>query len=308
MDLPAGSYHLSALLLRASMSYFPPARLMPSITSISLFFTRKNPHLKILVESFYDAPAAGNTCKISGLNLLPHLKKRSGSSLAGRLQEDGKWVTEYCKDSKDTNHQEHNHARNKATAFASIRTESLETRREEVITLWNAGIRPKDILTDLRKNHNLHITFKDMTNLLAKHRREELAGLTPIQWLYDTLRSSTEYWWKGKRDETGRVQSLFLVPRTGIELIQRHPFILKFDCTYKKNRFNMPLLNTCGASATKSAPSLGCCFLSTETKASYAWTLRQLRELIQEEQIPLPTCVITRPLQTRHMPNCTGFA
>lgn len=140
-------------------------------------------------------------------------KKRSGSSqmcrgpvlLAGRLQQDGKWVTEYCKDSKDTNHQEHNHVRNTATAFASIRTESLKTRREEVITLWNAGIRPKDILTDLRKNHNLHITFKDVTNLLAKPRREELAGRTPIQWLYNTLRSSTEYWWKEKRDETGRV-------------------------------------------------------------------------------------------------------
>ena len=148
-------------------------------------------------------------------------------------------------------------------------------------------------MTDLRKNHNLHITFKDVTNLLAKHRREELAGRTPIQWLYDTLRSSTEYWWKEKRDEAGRVQSLFLVPRTGIELIQLHPFILKFDCTYKTNRFNMPLLNICGASATKSAPSLGCCFLSSETKASYAWTLRQLCDLMQEEQIPLPTCVIT---------------
>lgn len=228
-------------------------------------------------------------------------KKRSGSTqmcrcpvlLAGRLRQDGKWVTEHCQDSRDTNHQEHNHPRNTANAFTSFRTESLNNQQQEIIKLWNTGIRPKDILTDLRKNHNLSVTLQDIMNLLAKHRMEELAGRTPIEWLYDTLRSSTEYWWREKRNKTGQVQSLFLVPRTGIELIQRHPFILKFDCTYKTNRFNMPLFNICGASSTRSAPSLGCCFLSSETKASYAWALRQLCELMQEEQIPLPTCIIT---------------
>ena len=121
---------------------------------------------------------------------------------------------------------------------------------------------------------------------------EELAGRTPIRWLYDTLQSSNKFWWREKQDEAGRVQSLFLVPRTGIELLQRHPFILKFDCTYETNRFNMPLFNICGASASKAAPSLGCCFLSSETKTS-AWALRQLHEVMQEEKMPFPTYVIT---------------
>ena len=213
--------------------------------------------------------------------------------LAGHLRQDGKWITKQCKDAQDTNHQQHNHPRNTATSFASFRTESLSTHKEKIIELWNTGMRPKDILTNLRKNHNLHVTSKDVINLLGKHRMEELAGRTPIRWLYDTLQSGNKFWWRERRDEAGRVQSLFLVPRTSIELLQRHPFILKFDCTYKTNRFNMPLFNICGASASKAAPSLGCCFLSSETKTSYAWALRQLHELMQEEKMPFPTCVIT---------------
>ena len=231
-------------------------------------------------------------------------KKRQGSSqmcgcpvmLAGRKrQNDSKWVTEAYQGTADTSHETHNHAADLSSAFPAFRASQVQSKKAEILRLWNSGIRPSKILTSLREQNDVKdIQLKDIQNLTAKHRREELAGRTPIQWLYDTLQGQgDDYWFKEKRNDQGQVQYLFIAPRTGIELYRRHPFVLKMDCTYKTNRFNMPLLNICGTTSQRKAPNLGICLMPNEQEVSFAWCLRQIQELLEEYNIPRPTCVIS---------------
>ena len=101
-----------------------------------------------------------------------------------KRQPNGLWVSSVQK-------QDHNHDAMAAESFGYIRSQVLSQRRADAVTMWNSGIRPRDIVTSLANPQLPHVTpiqnvtRKDIINLLAKHRQEELAGRTPLQWLYD---------------------------------------------------------------------------------------------------------------------------
>ena len=80
------------------------------------------------------------------------------------------------------------------------------------------------------------------------------------------------------------MQYLFIAPYSGIELYRRYPFVLKLDCTYKTNSFNMPLPNICGTTSQRKAPNLGICLMPNEQEVSFAWCLRQIQELLEEHR------------------------
>ena len=81
----------------------------------------------------------------------------------------------------------HNHPWIHRDAFGGVRASTLATRHQDIVNWWNSGIRPREIVTSLARCDPpiTGVTSKDVINLLAKHRRHELAGRRPIQWLYD---------------------------------------------------------------------------------------------------------------------------
>ena len=163
-----------------------------------------------------------------------------------------------------------------------------------MLLLNSSIIGPPRILTNLREQHDVKgIQVRDIQNLTAKHRREELAGRTPIQWLYNTLQGQdNEYRFRERLNNGGQVQYLFIAPHSGIELYRRNPFVLKVDCTYKTNRFSMPLLNICGTTSQRKAPNLVIRLMPNEEEPTFAWSFRQIQELLEEYKIPRPTCII----------------
>ena len=206
---------------------------------------------------------------------------------------DGKWKIGFKKQGHQE--QQHNHQAGDVSVFAETRRQRIEPYKQEIIDLWNSGISPSQILTKLRQKPELQCLQRwDVTNLLSKHTREELAGRTPIEWLYETLRHRTsDYWFREKRDPQGQVEFLFIARRTGMTIFQRHPYVLKIDATYKTNRFNMPLLNICGSTSSKSSPNLAVCFMRDETEESFNWVLATLADLIRELDVPTSTCICT---------------
>jgi hypothetical protein len=56
---------------------------------------------------------------------------------------------------------------------------------------------------------------------------------------------------------------------TAIDLWKKNPDVLLLDCTYKTNRFNMPLLNICGITGNNKTPQFTLCFLSSELEEDY---------------------------------------
>src|SRR6202165_1738456 len=71
-------------------------------------------------------------------------------------------------------------------AFSSYRSANLALYKERIIAMWRAGTRPGQIISNIREEGGeVHFGLQDIQNLLSVCRREELAGRTPIEWLYE---------------------------------------------------------------------------------------------------------------------------
>ena len=304
--LPCGPLPAVGLVFNTAKDFIDGAKEHANKNGYDLVISRQNPNSRN--PSYISLRCSkGRTYKADKRCVnTEESKRRQGSTqmcgcpalIAARKRQDGLWVVEACPGSKQSpvDHSKHNHeAVESPSVFPAVRQQLLQAQKAEILRLWNSGIRPTKILTSLRADSQLlGIRRSDILNLIAKHRSEELRGRTPIEWLYDTLREQSDsYWFSEKRDTEGRLQFLFVAPQSGIVLYRLYPYVLKLECTYKTNRFNMPLLNMCGTTSFRSAPNLGCCLMSSETEAAYAWAFHQLSELMAHFEIPAPECVVS---------------
>ena len=138
-------------------------------------------------------------------------------------------------------HRVHNHDLSAASSHRKYRTEAVSAHRQEIIDLYNNGTKPFFIATQLRargrqeENADLvGIKNQDICNILARHRNEQLAGRTPLQYLYDLLDDS-DFFYRDARDSANRLKGLFIAPKSGIDLYRQYPSVLLLDCTYKTN-------------------------------------------------------------------------
>jgi histone-lysine N-methyltransferase SETD2 len=63
-------------------------------------------------------------------------------------------------------------------------------------------------------------------------------------------------------------------------LLAAYPEVLVMDCTYKSNRFSLPLFNIVGMTASNSTFFVAFTFLKHEREADYTWSLKQLRAYV----------------------------
>jgi hypothetical protein len=139
----------------------------------------------------------------------------------------------------------------------------------------------------------LELIPRDIYNLLAGLRIEELDGKTPIEWLLEELKakgfSPKEY----VNPKTKRLERLFFAHPQAVEIYKQHPNVLLMDCTYKTNRFRMPLLNICSVTGNRMTVQVAFCFLSGEKKESYEWAMEAFEELRTGHMIGPPSIVVT---------------
>lgn len=192
----------------------------------------------------------------------------------------------------------HNHLFTEPMAHTKYSRELLLRYQSQIISKYNSNIRPGVILTQLRgdkdQDPNLQgVTAQQIYNIIAEHRRKELAGRTPLQFLYDQLLNTSDYTVRDHRDEHNRLSSLFIAPQSGLQLLLQFYSIWQLDCTYKTNRFNMPLLNICGITYSRKTFSIASIFLPGEAEREYRWALTTLLTLLREQGIRLPRVIVT---------------
>jgi hypothetical protein len=107
------------------------------------------------------------------------------------------------------------------------------------------------------------------------------------------LANEKDYFYRDLRDTAGRVQCLFIAPKSAVALYRTASEVLVADCTYKTNRFNLPLLNFCGIQAFRKSFSIACAFINAEAEGQYRWALNALKEFLASESLPLPRVIIT---------------
>jgi len=163
--------------------------------------------------------------------------------------------------------------------FCQLKESDITTIR----ALSSSNVAPREILTTLRlSNSNSIVRQRQIYNARAKIKRENLAGRTPIIALLETLKQSN---WKYefKLNEDNKIVSLFFAKKESLSLAKKISNVLLLDCTYKTNKFGMPLMNIIGITSVNTSFFVGFVFLDSETIPYYSWALEKLKEILKNK-------------------------
>jgi hypothetical protein len=68
-------------------------------------------------------------------------------------------------------------------------------------------------------------------------------------------------YFKYRPDNEGYIAMLFVADTRSVEYLNKHPDVLLLDCTYKTNKFNMPLLDILSVNHHSNLFTITLCFL-----------------------------------------------
>jgi hypothetical protein len=166
----------------------------------------------------------------------------------------------------------------------SIARRLPQDQKQRIHSLGESGIAPKDILSVLRAEFPKSNTVSgDIYNELSHFKNQILNGRQPIEALVECI-SNSDYE-SSVRMKGNTVECVFFAHKNGIELARRFYTTFLIDCTYKTNKFGMPLLNIVGITSTNSTFNVAFAFLSSEDEASYTWALKNFAKIVNPKII-----------------------
>ena len=178
----------------------------------------------------------------------------------------------------------HNHqAENSMIGHPSAR-KFTEQQLQNILHMSEVGSKPRDILALIKREYpNTLVTPRDIYNARSALRRQKLGNCTPLELLLKTLQ---ENHWKYaiKQDHEGHVLFFMFAHPESIKYANLYNRVLVLDCTYKTNRYGMPLLHIIGVSPSNSTFSIAFCFMQNEQEESYIWALKAFFSFLD----PLP--------------------
>ena len=205
-----------------------------------------------------------------------------------RMRADGRWyLTERVLHPEMSTH---NHlAVDDATTLYQHRVLSKEDR-ELVINNVIMGV-PTSRTTALlnRPGGALKVKHRDVYNLTAASRREARRGMPAPEAFLKQLEEETnkgQIYFDKTLDDKGHISRLVIADRRSIRYLNINPDVLMLDCTYKTNKFGMPLLDIVGVDGMNKTFTIGLCFLDQETEEDYDWALERLKGLYKKNIFP----------------------
>jgi hypothetical protein len=154
----------------------------------------------------------------------------------------------------------------------------------------NAGLAPKEIQTLVWQSGSL-ATCQDIYNCIADIRRDSRQGESPIYALANQLEQEG-FWSRIQYGSDRHVTAVFFAHLDSLIYLRAYPEVLLLDCTYKTNKYGMPLLDMIGVDATERSFCIAFVFLSGETEEDYIWALEQLKTLY-EQCGGIPSIILT---------------
>jgi hypothetical protein len=211
------------------------------------------------------------------------------SILAKENKDRSTWTLRHRSDSRFSLH---NHEPSQdTTAHPVLRTMSKE-HLSQLTGLANAGIAPKEIRTYMRQNTDTIATQHDIYNRIADARREVCQGQSSINALADQL-FREGFWSQFQTGPDGRVKAVLFAHPESVAYLQAYPDVLILDCTYKTNKYGMPLLDLIGVDSCQRSFCVVFAFLSGECEEDYFWALDRFRSLCENHRIRHPSVILT---------------
>jgi hypothetical protein len=90
------------------------------------------------------------------------------------------------------------------------------------------------------------------------------------------------------RKDTKEIRRLFFINKKSGHILSKNSEILIMDCTYKTNKYRMPLLTIVGHTSIGTTFHVGFAFLESERPEDYAWVLRHLKDAYGALGLPDP--------------------
>ena len=144
-----------------------------------------------------------------------------------------------------------------------------ETQKYEVLRLHESLVAPRQIVSLL--GMSTVVKTKNIYNIIASGKKRKLEGRSPLHTLLDAFQLENCYF--ELNEEEGHINRLSFAFPQQIEMFRKNRYVLIADCTYKTNRYKMPLMHFIGLSNVSKSFSVAFCFLKSETKEDYLWAL-----------------------------------
>ncbi|KAG5541196.1 hypothetical protein RHGRI_021152 [Rhododendron griersonianum] len=195
-----------------------------------------------------------------------------------KRQDDGLWVINEVKNSS------HNH---EPSSDMSGHPSCCRLSKKEITSIeemTRSGIPPRQILSSLRQsNPKLQAVSKTIYNTKGKIQKDNLAGRTMIQALFEEL-CQGDFTFDVAYDQNGHLTHLFFAHPSSSILTKSYTNVFVMDCTYKTNKYKVPLLDIIGVSSFNSSFYSCFAFLEKEGEGDYIWALHNFSKILG------PTC------------------
>jgi hypothetical protein len=163
---------------------------------------------------------------------------------------------------------------------------------KDVSALSNAGVAPKDIRIYIQQTSVSLATQQDIYNQIAVAKRDSFEGQSSIHALASQMEKEG-FWCRIQLGQDGRVTAVFFAHPDSLLYLEAYPDVLLLDCTYKTNKYKMPLLDIIGVDACQRSFCIAFAFLSGEAEQDYSWALEHLVEMYKASKARLPSVVLT---------------
>jgi hypothetical protein len=189
----------------------------------------------------------------------------------------------------------HNHEPSPPSTHPSLRRQELNAKAARIEAQIALGMPTRQVLSGIEKEARSSLKAQDIRNLRKMLRRQFLKGRSPIQALITQLPEDGNWNFSYELSEDYHVTTLFGMHKSSLDILRMNPYMLFMDCTYKTNRFKMPLLDIVGVTATNKTFYVGFAFLGDEKQPSYEFVLRNLKCIYSQLNLSIiaPATVLT---------------
>lgn len=173
---------------------------------------------------------------------------------ASKRHKTGQW--KLCVKTPGHNHDPDDHM----VAHPTARQLS-DDQRQIIRNLSEVGTSPRQIIGVLKKQYpDMLVVPRDICNTRAADRRAMLGNDTPLEHLLKKLSQDN---WKHafRQDNTGYIQFFMFAHPEAIRYAETCNKVFVLDCTYRTNRYKMPLLHIVGISPSNTSFSVAFCLM-----------------------------------------------
>ncbi|KAF0726869.1 hypothetical protein Ae201684P_010581 [Aphanomyces euteiches] len=163
---------------------------------------------------------------------------------------------------------------------------------EAIVTDANTSITAAQTLVQVRQNNpQILLRKSDIYNAKRKETLKRIGCNTRTQHLLNELQKNGDYY-RHRLDMESRLSHLFFAIHEVLDVFKANYDIIMMDCTYKTNKFGMPLLNFIGVSGMNTTLHLAHCFMAGESTDDYTWALTTLKECLSSHAILSPSVIL----------------